>query len=107
LAGQGIQRAKSYLEKVCGVSFPSNTAEWTRMRILAELRNVIAHTDGDVGRAKERERITQMVRSTTGLSLRRDQYLEVDPEFISETLEMMKKFFGAIHRSFPERVLAA
>lgn len=107
LEGQGIQRAKTYLEKVCGVSFPSSTAEWTRMRILAELRNVIAHADGDIERATQKERITQMVRSTTGISLRHNRYLELEPEFISETLGMMKKFFVTIHRSFPARVRAA
>ena len=103
LAGRGIQRAKTYLEKVCRVSFPSDSADWTRMRILAEVRNVIVHTNGDVRRGNQRERITQMVQSTKGLSLRRDGYIEVHPEFISETLDMMRKLFGAVNRSFPAR----
>ena len=77
------------------------------MRILAKLRNVIAHADGDIGRATQKERITQIVRSTPGISLRHNRYLELEPEFISETLDMMKKFFGALHKSFPARVRAA
>ena len=77
------------------------------MTILTELRNAVAHADGDINKMNQKLRITQMVRSTTGLHFRRDRYLEVDSEFISETLEMMRKLFGLVHSGFPARVRRA
>lgn len=46
LNGQGIERAKSFLSKICGVSAPFNTSEWREIVNLSRLRNVMAHTSG-------------------------------------------------------------
>jgi hypothetical protein len=48
MSGQGIARAKIYLAKVCGITAPFELPEWQQATLLAEIRNVIAHTNGYV-----------------------------------------------------------
>jgi|SRR3990170_4827111 len=46
LSGRGLQRAKTYMSKEIGLSFPSTTESWQELAQLHALRNVIAHRDG-------------------------------------------------------------
>lgn len=46
LKDKGIDAAKNYLVKVCGVSFPSETKEWQQIKDYQRLRNVIVHARG-------------------------------------------------------------
>jgi hypothetical protein len=48
MSGQGIGRARIYLAKVCGITAPFALPEWQQATLLAEIRNVIAHTNGYV-----------------------------------------------------------
>jgi hypothetical protein len=106
LTGSGVERAKLYLAKVCGVRFPDGTAEWNRMAILSEIRNVIVHADGDVSKARHERSVRNTVRNTGGLSLRHDRYLEVADAFIRHTMLKMKTFAAQVHRAFPPKLRA-
>jgi hypothetical protein len=48
LGGLGIERSKNYLSKVAGVKTPFQTSYWQRAKFLGEVRNVIAHRNGEV-----------------------------------------------------------
>ncbi len=48
LGGLGIERAKNYLSKVAGVKTPFEKPSWQRARLLGEIRNAIAHRNGEV-----------------------------------------------------------
>jgi hypothetical protein len=48
MSGQGIARARIYLAKVCGITTPFELPEWQQATLLAEIRNVIADTNGYV-----------------------------------------------------------
>ena len=47
MRGQGIERAALYLKKVVGVEAPFDGPEWQKVRLLAEIRSVIAHGSGE------------------------------------------------------------
>jgi hypothetical protein len=46
ISGQGIERAKTYLQKVCGINTPFSSSEWNKIVEISKIRNVIAHTSG-------------------------------------------------------------
>ncbi len=48
LSGNGIERAKNYLSKVAGVKEPFQTPAWQRAMTLGQIRNVIAHKNGEI-----------------------------------------------------------
>nr|WP_295713479.1 hypothetical protein [uncultured Halomonas sp.] len=48
LNGSGIERSKNYLSKVAGVTTPFQTTHWQRAKLLGEVRNIIAHRNGEV-----------------------------------------------------------
>jgi len=48
LNGQGIERAKNFLSKVCQVEVPFASSEWDAITIFAKLRNVMAHAFGEL-----------------------------------------------------------
>lgn len=52
--GQGIERAALYLRKVAGVLTPFDHPAWNKVRLLAEIRNVIAHRNGELPVEKKR-----------------------------------------------------
>ncbi len=48
MAGKGIERAKLYLSKNCGVTSPFNTPEWAKIQNISKIRNVLAHASGEL-----------------------------------------------------------
>jgi len=48
LGGQGVTRARNYLFKLAGVESPFQSAAWTRALLLADIRNAIAHRNGEI-----------------------------------------------------------
>lgn len=48
LAGNGIVRASSYLRKVASVEGPFQTSHWNRALLLGDIRNAIAHKNGEI-----------------------------------------------------------
>ena len=50
MGGQGIERTKNYLSKVCNVDAPFRSSDWQTIKLLAEIRNAIAHKSGYISR---------------------------------------------------------
>jgi len=46
MSGQGINRAKLYLSKICRIGAPFKLPEWNQIALAAEVRNAIAHGSG-------------------------------------------------------------
>ncbi len=102
LAGQGVQRAKLYLSKVCGVTFPEESREWNRLMDLNKIRNVLAHADGNIKRVRNPDIIREVVGRTPGLRLQNNSYLEIDQEYVALTIGDVRSFFSVLHKAFPE-----
>jgi hypothetical protein len=54
--GSGIERAKNYLSKAYNLAEPFTKKEWSRIKKLSEIRNILAHTSGqlDLSNAKHK-----------------------------------------------------
>ena len=103
LAGQGIERAKVYLGKVCGVAFPAESREWSRLMDLSKVRNAFVHADGDIRRLRDAERLRELIRRTSGLRLlRHESYLEIDREYVTSINKDIRSFFELLHNAFPD-----
>ena len=102
LAGQGVERAKLYMSKVCGVTFPDESREWNRLMDLSMIRNALAHADGNVKRMRDPERIRKVAGRTPGLRLRRNFYLEIDQEYVASIIEDVRSLFSLLHKAFPD-----
>jgi hypothetical protein len=76
------------------------------MAALGDLRNVIAHADGDVSKATNEQKVRNLVKNTSGLSLRHGKHLEVTDDFVQDTLAKMDGFFSQLHQAFSPRVRA-
>ncbi|AQT94922.1 hypothetical protein [Pseudomonas azotoformans] len=48
LDGSGIHRARNYLVKIGGIEEPFQTEKWQRIKLLGEIRNIIAHRRGEI-----------------------------------------------------------
>jgi hypothetical protein len=48
LSGNGINRAANFLVKLYGVKAPFQSKQWSEAQLLGEIRNIIAHRNGEV-----------------------------------------------------------
>ena len=48
LKGNGIKRAKTYLEKLARIDFSDLESEWSYLEILNKVRNFIVHSQGEI-----------------------------------------------------------
>lgn len=71
IGGHGINRAKNYLTKVAGIKSPfQDSTSWKRARLLAEIRNKIAHENGEI-------ELTPNCKKSLGARLASEQHLEL------------------------------
>lgn len=89
LKGTGIHRARSYLEKVASVSFPSGEA-WTLVLRLHDLRNSIVHADGFV--PAERQDLVRWARTMNGLHVTERGVISLSREFTPAALDAYDSF---------------
>lgn len=106
IAGQGIERAKIYLRKVCGISAPFDTPEWQRVVDLSKIRNVLAHKSGDLDLDKKmHSEALKIARKDGAMKVTRyDEFLqvasiEVTGEFVVGAIETFRSFLIAVCNS--------
>jgi hypothetical protein len=101
--GRGIERAKTYLTKVAGFAFPANTPEWQRIKVLADVRNVLIHAAGylEPGNAQHERVKKAAAASNSGLRLHHHarSQISLERDFLPSMLTTLETFY--------ERMLAA
>lgn len=101
--GRGIERAKAYLTKVAGFQFPARTPEWQKIKVFADLRNVLIHAAGYVepGNAQH-DRVRKAAEAPgSGLDLHHHARSQIGLEF-----DFLPSVIAALE-SFYELLLAA
>lgn len=103
LEGQGIRRAANYLKKVAGVKTPFQTAEWNNAILLADIRNVIAHRNGEIDfRPEDKSSIYYRAKKITSIEITRaengDQYVDIilSAEFVRGSIKCLRKILTDI-----------
>ena len=87
LKGDFLTRAKNYYEHVLQFQLSLSNDSWQRLKLLSDLRNTIAHTNGrlDIVLARRRERILNSEGAKEELG-----FLVVEGAFLKETFEFVK-----------------
>ena len=97
LRGDGIERAKLYLAKVCLVDFPETGNEWNEIQKLNKIRNCIVHAQGDIENAKSPQKLRNIVANTSGIELENDRFVRIDSAYIITTLSNTKKLLETVY----------
>lgn len=97
IKGEGIERAKLYLSKVCSIDFPERSAEWNDIQKVNRIRNCIVHAEGDIEYAKSPQKLKNIVMNTSGLSLYRDRYIRIDSVYIFSAISNTHKLLEMIY----------
>ena len=95
--GRGIERAKAYLMKVACFPFPASTPEWQRIKVFADVRNVLIHAAGylEPGNAQH-ERVKKAAEaSRSGLSLHHHarSQISLESDFLPSMLATLETFY--------------
>lgn len=99
LRGDIIERSKTYIHKVAGVSM--NEVDWTKLSDLSVVRNCIVHTMGEIVESKDRAYLQKMVSANIGLSTGSDEFLDnnrlqLSKEYCSTAVHNMQVFFDQL-----------
>ncbi len=97
LDGQGITRAANYLVKVAKVPSPFESKEWHHAVLLGEVRNAIAHRNGEIPNEPSNKK-SLGVRLANVPHLTLTKYVEDDPvarillsdEFLRDAIEQLR-----------------
>lgn len=97
IADRGIERAKTYLSKVAEIEFPETSAEWEKIKIFRDVRNVLVHAAGylDEENAQHRKVKKFSEQKDSGLSVEhyaRDR-INMEPEFLPGVVVTLQKFY--------------
>jgi hypothetical protein len=94
LTGDGIQRSKSYLEKMAKIDFSEINGNWSNLQNLALLRNCIVHVEGDTLNFRSKEKLRSIVENNQHLYLKRDREIVVEREYIDFAIIEVEKFIN-------------
>jgi len=97
LKGEGIERAKLYLLKICHIDFPFTSHEWNQIVKLNSIRNCIVHAQGDVTLSKSPAKLRNIVANTHGIDINNDRYLIIDKTFIDSAISNIKTTVAQIY----------
>lgn len=97
LKGAAIERAKAFLEKVA--KLPSgDRMVWQRVRDFQKVRDCVVHTNGQIERSRDKERLNKLCRENLGLSSEAGS-LMIERHYCTKMLEITKRYFGHLFDS--------
>lgn len=97
LRGEGITRAKSYLEKLAGIDFSLLNCEWSTISSFNKIRNCIVHSEGNIKASKSATQLENIVNANSGLNLRDERYIKIDREYIDSVITTIEKFMDKLY----------
>jgi len=76
LRGDGVERAKIYINKLCELKFDQNDAEF--LSGINAIRNVIAHENGELYNTDEKNinKILNISKKTSGCTVKQEDYID-------------------------------
>jgi hypothetical protein len=98
LRGEGIERAKIFLNKVCDINFPETSNEWNEIKKLNKVRNCIIHAEGEIESAHGKEKLKNIIESTKGLALREENTIIVDRLYLDMIINYSETFLLKVYK---------
>ncbi len=97
LRGEGIVRAKSYLEKLARINFSLLNGEWSTISSFNKIRNCIVHSEGNIKASKNAKQLESIVNASSGLSLRDERHIKIDRDYIDFIITTIEKFMDKLY----------
>lgn len=99
IKGDGIERARLYLQKVCLINFPDNSHEWQEIQKFNLIRNCIVHTEGNVEEIKSPDKLKRVIRSTKGVCLdpQIQRFVHIEKAYIPSIICCIENFINNVH----------
>lgn len=97
LRGEGIVRAKDYLEKLARVDFDALNGEWSHLMTLNKIRNCIVHSEGDI-KASRNSHIGNIITNNASLSLRNERYIKIDRKYVDFSINKVEEFLDKLYQ---------
>lgn len=94
--GEGITRAKLYLEKVIGLNLHADDNPWSKIVTLRKIRNAIVHEDGNANENMTKDINFQQHLANGRLKLKTNGSIVIEPEYLDYILKNIKEFLNAI-----------
>lgn len=100
VAGKGLRRCQTFLKRVSHIDFPDTSAEWARLLLLYDIRNTIAHTEGETTALRPEVMALLSVRGclTEDVSER----VQLNAPFCDDAVDATERFFLKLGATLPE-----
>ena len=89
---------KNYLSKVCVIDFPKSSINWNEIKKLNRIRNCIVHSDGEIESSFGKEKLKNIINSTSGLQLRDENEIIVEKEYIERMIDHSESFLLSLYK---------
>lgn len=98
LMGEGISRARIYLEKLAKVDFSALNGQWSDLRTLNKIRNCIVHCEGNIKLARNFDSLQNIINNNKSLSLINNEYIKIEREYIGFCIIKTEEFLSQLHQ---------
>ncbi|WP_061778616.1 hypothetical protein, partial [Vibrio vulnificus] len=98
LRGEGIVRAKTYLEIHGIINSDSLNGVWSNLSSFNKVRNCLVHCNGYVDSYKNKKQIISIVNGSTYLSWDDKGKLVIDKEYLEFITGEVEKYLLEVHR---------
>lgn len=96
MQGEGINRAKLYLEKVIGRNLNTEEKPWSEIQTLRKIRNAIVHEDGNTSDSLKNDGNFKQQINDGRIKLKNHGQIIIDPEYLNYILPQVREYFGGI-----------
>ncbi|NDZ12776.1 hypothetical protein C7T35_10465 [Variovorax sp. WS11] len=96
--GSGIERAVTYLEKVCGIDTYRGSKEWAEVKAIQLVRGTLAH--GGRADLEQHKKLKDAIDASEHLSY--SDELKVAPDYAGYVIAAFSRYFAVLHRSIKE-----
>lgn len=100
VVGNGIHKAKLYLNKVANVG---NNTQWNGILIFQKIRNFIVHNRGKLDDSKNAKEVESYVTSNSLIKLDHFRRMQFSSTFCLEAIEVVDKFFSSLFKELKNK----
>jgi hypothetical protein len=107
--GDGIERAKLYIEKVCLIDFPKKSHTWQEIQKFNAIRNCVAHAEGNVEETKSPTKLKSIIKNTKEISLDLSiqRFIRLESGYIPSIISCIEEFIHEVHEEAFKTISAA
>lgn len=100
VVGNGIHKAKLYLNKVANVG---NNTQWNGILIFQKIRNFIVHNKGKLDDSKNAKEVESYVTSNSSIKLDHFRRMQFSSTFCLEAIEVVDEFFSSLFKELKNK----